>query len=125
MLVIPGCSIETNLELRTEYSDAQRQLTAEVAAAAERCRQAGRPVPNVRLLSVKSKVFGAVCEAIIGAPGGSVEGLAITSATVARPLDEARAGLEDKSDIGRTDWLQSVLLKGLQSPADAKFPIEG
>ena len=60
-LVITGCSIKTNLELRTEYADAQRRLTEAVAAEAERCRQAGRPVPDVRLRSVKSRVFSKVC----------------------------------------------------------------
>ena len=87
-------------------------------AEAERCRRAGRPVLEVRLLSVKSRMFGAVCEEIFGVPGRSGEGLAITSATLARALDEARAGLEDKRDACKTQWLRRVLLKELQSPAE-------
>ncbi|MCY3597640.1 MAG: hypothetical protein OXG71_09445 [Rhodospirillales bacterium] len=122
-LVITGCSIETNLEMRGKYVEAQGQLEKEVAAAAERCRKAGRPVPDVRLLSVKSRVFNAVCGKIFGAPGRSGEGLAITSATLARALDEARAGLEDKRDIGQKHWLRNVLVKELQSPAEEQLPI--
>ncbi|MYD94735.1 MAG: hypothetical protein F4Y02_13830 [Chloroflexi bacterium] len=124
-LVIAGYSIETNLEMRAKYVEAQGHLKKEVAAAAERGRQAGQPVPDVRLLSVKSKVFGKVCEEIFGAPGRSGEGLAITSATLARALDEARAGLEDKRDIGQKHWLRRALLKELQSPAEERLPIEG
>ena len=123
-LVIAGYSIETNLEMRGKYADAQGQLKKELTVMAERCRQAGRPVPDVRLLSVKSKVFDSVCEEIFGAPGQSCEGLAISSATLARALDEARAGLEDKRDIGKKGWLRRVLVKELQSPAEERLPIE-
>ncbi|MCY4004478.1 MAG: hypothetical protein OXF33_12315 [Rhodospirillales bacterium] len=62
-------------------------------------------MPDVRLLSVQGRVFNAVCEAIFGAPGRSGKGLAITSATLARALDEARAGLADKRDVGKKHWL--------------------
>ena len=74
-LVITGCSIETNLEMRGKYPEAQGPLKKELAEAAERCRKAGRPVPDVRLLSVKSRVFNAACEAIFGASGRTGEGL--------------------------------------------------
>ena len=70
---------------------------------------------DVRLLSVKSKVFGKVCEEIFGAPGRSGEGLAITSATLARVLDEPREGVEDKRDVGKRHSLRRVLVKGFPS----------
>ena len=82
-------------------------------------------MPDVRFLSVKSKVFDSVCETIFGAPGRSWEGLAISSATLARALDEARAGLEDKRAIGQKHWLRRVLLKELRSPVEERLPIEG
>ncbi|MDE0373186.1 MAG: hypothetical protein OXI73_11675 [Rhodospirillales bacterium] len=72
---------------------------------------------------MKSGVFGAVCAEIFGAPGRSGEGLSITSATLARALDEASAGLEDKRDIGKKQWLRKVLVKELQSPAEEQLPI--
>ena len=82
-------------------------------------------MPDVRLLLVRSVVFDAVCGEIFGAPGRSCDGLTITRATLARALDEARAGLEDKRDIGRKQWLRTVLMKDLQSPAEERLPIEG
>lgn len=69
-------------------------------------------------------MIGAVCEEIFGAPGRSGEGLATTSATLARALDEARAGLEDKRDVGEKHWLRRVLLQELRSPAEERLPIE-
>ena len=37
------------------------------------------------------------------------------SATLAKALDEARAGLEDKRDIGEKRWIGGVLVKGFPS----------
>lgn len=58
-----------------------------MAAEAERCRQAGRLVPDVRLLSVNGRVFGAVFEEFFSAPGRSGAGLEITGTTLANALD--------------------------------------
>ncbi|MDE0711436.1 MAG: hypothetical protein OXH60_04790 [Rhodospirillales bacterium] len=72
----------------------------------------------------KCSILGVVCGEIFGAPGRSGEGLAITSAALARALDEVPEGLEDKRDIGQKHWLRRVLLKELQSPAEERLPIE-
>ena len=64
---------------------------------------------------MKSRVLSAVCEAILGAPGGSGDGLEIAGGTLARALDEALAGLADKRDVGKKHWLRRVLVKGFPS----------
>ena len=63
-----------------------------------------------------------VCDEVSGPPGWSGGGLGITSATLARVLDEVHNGLEDKRDVGVKHWLLRVLTKGLLSPAEERLP---
>ena len=126
-LIVTRCSVETNLRMREAYTDAVRQVKDRMEAEAARRRQTGfvGPAPELRLVPVKSGIFGGVCEEIFGAPGTSGDGLAITSATLAKALDEVYEGLQANRDIGKRNWMRSTLVKALRSPAEERLPIEG
>ena len=108
--VFTGCSVETNLQMCAASRAAVRQLQADQAK------------PEIRLVPVKGAIFGVVCEENFGAPGSSGDGLAITSATLAKALDEVYAGLQENRDLDTKHWLHDMLLKGLRSPPADGLP---
>ena len=123
-LIITGCSVETNSGMNAEYHAAVRRVRKRLAEEAPQRRQEGQVAPDVRLVPVKSAIFGEVCEAIFGAAGGSGAGLEITSATLAKALDEVYEGLADFRELDRKHWLRSTLVQALRSPAEERLPIE-
>ena len=123
-LVVTDCSLETNLGTRKKYKAAVarvEELRGQAALGTQE-GQAG-PYPDVRLMPVKSAIFCAVCEEIFGAPGASGEGLQISSATLAKALEDAYVGLKDDHYLNATNWLYSTLVTSLREPAEEQLPI--
>ena len=120
-VVITGCSVEDNRRMRRAYMGVVGRTKETLA----RSRQAGQKEPDIRLVPVKSAVFSGICEQIFGSPGASGAGLGITSAALAKALDDVHEGLQAKRDIDQEHWMYSTLMTALRERAEEQLPIGG
>ena len=126
-LVVNDGTVEDDQRMRSAYHAAVRRLDENTAIETARRREGGwtGPDPNVRLVPVRSAVFTKVYREIFGKPGWPPDGQHITSATLARALDEIYEGLAAKRDVGEKNWMRRTWVSALTSPAEERLPIEG
>ena len=91
----------------------------------ERNRGSSDRVPDIRLVSLKSVVFGAMHEEAFDATGWSRSGLAIKSTTLAQAMGEVYEELRANCGRDTKHRMRGVLTNPLRSPAEESLPLEG